>query len=362
VPKDFSVRKEYEKGFSLTDLFFASNSGVKTDRDSLFIDFCKKSLSRKIKLLLSGKFDDNFKSTFNIKNSTSYKLLDMIRGKQFDDSFIQKIEYRPFDRRWIYYNPALISRPAAKVMMHFVDKENIGLILRRTVENTKKWQQVHLSSYISDVNCLSAQTYNFPLYLYSDDNALVPNEQTRKPNLNADIIKQISKKLKLKFVEEKKDNKTTFAPIDVLDYIYAILHSPSYRERYNEFLKIDFPRVPYPENAESFWKLVNYGGKLRRLHLMEDLEPSQDMATYPIAGSNIIENITYKANKVYINDNQYFDNVPTSAWDFYIGGYQPAQKWLKDRKGRVLEYDDIVHYQKIVCALVETERVMNEIG
>ena len=165
-----------------------------------------------------------------------------------------------------------------------------------------------------------------------------------------------------------------FAPIDILDYIYAVLHSPSYREKYKEFLKIDFPRVPYPQDADTFWQLVKLGGEIRQIHLLEAPKVEQYITTYPIAGSNeITRSITAKdigfeltdeANKigrVWINDAQYFDKVPLVAWEFYIGGYQPAQKWLKDRKNRKLEFDDILHYQKIIVALTETERLMREV-
>jgi hypothetical protein len=152
-------------------------------------------------------------------------------------------------------------------------------------------------------------------------------------------------------------------PEQIFDYIYAVLHSPSYRERYKEFLKIDFPRIPYPENAEQFNKLAEFGAKLRRLHLMENVEPQATTANFPIAGTNEIETSVYdeNKNKVFINDVQYFDNVPPEAWDFYIGGYQPAQKWLKDRKGRTLNYDDICYYQRIITVLCETEKIMKEI-
>jgi len=141
------------------------------------------------------------------------------------------------------------------------------------------------------------------------------------------------------------------------------LFSPTYRERYKEFLKIDFPRVPYPENVEQFWKLVELGGELRRLHLMKDVKLQDGMADFNIEGSCIVEKVEKDdtADKVYINDAQYFDNVPLVAWNFYIGGYQPAQKWLKDRKGRELKYEDILHYRKIIKVLVETEEVMREI-
>jgi len=217
------------------------------------------------------------------------------------------------------------------------------------------------------------------------------NEIERIPNLNPEIVKQIAENLGLQFVSEKifvepqfvePQNiaalPKTFAPIDILDYIYAVLHSPSYREKYKEFLKIDFPRVPYPcKDAKycvsTFWQLVKLGGELRQIHLLESSVVENFITEYPIDGNHIVTkphfvpvNLTGFQNllglgRVYINENQYFDKVPEVAWNFYIGGYQPAQKWLKDRKDRKLEFNDILHYQKIIVALTETDRLMKEI-
>ena len=163
-----------------------------------------------------------------------------------------------------------------------------------------------------------------------------------------------------------------FSPLDILDYIYAVLHSPTYREKYKEFLKIDFPRVPYPKDKDTFWQLVKLGGEIRQIHLLESPVVENYITQYPVDGDNFISRKitknspgyvpdTEKHGKVYINDKQYFDNVPLVAWEFFIGGYQPAQKWLKDRKERQLEFDDILHYQKIIVALTETDRLMREI-
>jgi very-short-patch-repair endonuclease len=152
-----------------------------------------------------------------------------------------------------------------------------------------------------------------------------------------------------------------FAPIDILDYIYAVLHSPTYREKYKEFLKIDFPRVPYPKDKDTFWQLVKLGGEIRQIHLLESPIVEEYITQYPEDGDNIVTKPKYQDNKVYINETQYFAYVPLKAWEFYIGDYQPAQKWLKDRKDRKLEFDDILHYQKIIVALNETDRLMKEI-
>jgi predicted helicase len=303
-----------------------------------------------------------------VENSSSYKLLEAIKGKKFDDSFIKQIEYRPFDRKWIYYSPELISRPAYKVMKHFINGKNLGLL---AVRNSRDG---NMSNYFIVDKILIKDTVSsldnctvFPLYLYPDNHGqqIISDETERIPNLNKEIVAAINKGIN-PFVTDK-----TPEPIDILDYIYAVLHSPTYRERYKEFLKIDFPRVPYPENAELFWKLVELGGKLRRLHLLEEIEPKQGMAIYPIDGNNKVKKpqftnkginpLVNSDGRVYINDTQYFDNVPFEAWNFYIGGYQPAQKWLKDRKGRMLNFEDVRHYQKMVWVLRETGEVMGEV-
>ena len=193
--------------------------------------------------------------------------------------------------------------------------------------------------------------------------------KTAYQTLNQDIVQTITDRLGLRSVPERIDNEAnTLAPIDLLDYIYAVLHSPSYRERYKEFLKTDFPRVPYPTDKNLFGKLVKLGGELRALHLMESPELAQLVTGYPASGDNIVSQLQYRITdtknrigKVNINQTQYFEDVPEIAWNFYIGGYQPAQKWLKDRKGRTLDHNDILHYQKIIVVLVETDRIMWEI-
>jgi hypothetical protein len=171
-----------------------------------------------------------------------------------------------------------------------------------------------------------------------------------------------------------KSGKKLAAKARLLDYIYAVLHSPAYREKYKEFLKIDFPRVPYPTNPKTFWQLAELGGELRQIHLLESPKVKEFITSYPIDGNNTVtrkmttkslgweaSNAEKTLGRVWINDTQYFGGVPLTAWEFYIGGYQPAQKWLKDRHGRTLSFDDILHYQKIIVALTETYRLMQEV-
>ena len=188
------------------------------------------------------------------------------------------------------------------------------------------------------------------------------------PNLDQEIVEVIAKGLDSGFTPEKQDDFSSFAPVDILDYIYAVLHSPSYRERYKEFLKTDFPKVPYPSDKELFWKLVKLGSDLRSLHLMEHPVLQQLITGYNVLGSNQVEKVEFESKNpndltgnVHINDTQYFEDVPKTAWDFYIGGYQPAQKWLKDRKGRTLTSDNLMHYQRIIVALKKTADIILEI-
>ncbi|MDI6751700.1 MAG: N-6 DNA methylase [bacterium] len=342
VPKDFSLEEEYGKGLKVGELFPISNSGVKTDRDTLFIDMNKNVLEKRMQKLLPGDFDETFKQEFRVVNSGSYKLTEKIKGKLFDHNYLQPIQYRPFDYQWIYYDATIISRSGYKVFSHYENKSNVGLVLMRTLVGSDLFTMVLLSNAIVDLNFYGFQTYVFPLYLYSEDG-------TRAPNLKKEIINEI----------ENIVGKIT--PEDIFDYIYAVLHSPSYREKYKEFLKIDFPRVPYPKDTESFKRLVAFGAELRSLHLLESPKVNQFITTYPVAGSDVVEKLTYKNGNLFINKDQYFGNLPEKAYNFYIGGYQPAQKWLKDRKGRTLTNADIEHYQKMIVALTETERIMREI-
>ncbi len=250
-------------------------------------------------------------------------------------------------------------------MKHLL-KDNVALNTPK--QAIKGFNHVFIGNSTCDKNYIaSAGQYGagnvFPLYLYPETSSQQTIEQTtaRKPNLKQEIVNQIADKLGLTFTNEKETTVGTFSPIDILDYIYAVLHSPTYREKYKEFLKIDFPRVPYPKDKNTFWELVKLGGEIRQIHLLESPVVENFITQYSIDGDNIVGKIKYQDGKVYINESQYFANVPEVSWNFYIGGYQPAQKWLKDRKGRKLEFDDILHYQKIIVALSETDRLMKEI-
>ncbi|MFC1540539.1 type ISP restriction/modification enzyme [Candidatus Margulisiibacteriota bacterium] len=342
APKEFKSETEYQEGFKIDEFFPVSNSGVKTDRDKLFVDMERSVLANRIKTLLSCEYDEVFKSEFRVKDSSGYKMLDRLKDKVFNDGNIRQIQYRPFDYQWIYYDCDLISRPGYYAVQHILKGDNLALLTSRSFPANQSFDRVLVTKTIPDIHSASDQTYNFPLYKYHKDGS-------RIPNLKEEIVNKI------------EINVGKFAPEGIFDYIYAILHSPKYRKKYEEFLRIDFPRVPYPKGKKSFNALVALGAELRSLHLLKTPKVSKFVTTYPVAGSNVVEKVTYKDSKVFINKEQYFGKVPKILWNFYIGGYQPAQKWLKDRKGRTLANRDIVHYQKIIVSLNETERIMREI-
>ncbi len=337
VPKNFDEEKDYSEGFELTNLMQFKTSGIKTHDDVNLVSDNKVQLEK--------------------------NLIEL--NQHFDNSKVCKYSYRPFDNGYIYYDTKLLGRAREKSIYH-LKNENIGLILvaQPQAANLNYFDCVYITNCFTDTNMFRrGGPSTFPLYLYP----AIVGQQTigqtteRTPNLSTEIVKQIEIKLGLTFTIEKETTKDKFAPIDILDYIYAVLHSPSYREKYKEFLKIDFPRVPYPKDKTTFWNLVKLGAELRQIHLLESPITEKYITKYPITGSNEVDKIKFIDSRVYINETQYFEGVPEVAWEFYIGGYQPAQKWLKDRKGWELSFDDILHYQKIIVALTETDRLMKEI-
>ncbi|MBF0228547.1 MAG: N-6 DNA methylase [Desulfamplus sp.] len=369
VSKDFDLQEIYDKGIRLEELFTSNNVGIVTARDNFTIHNSKIELQKTIEEFLTLD-DETARVRFHLGKDVRDWQVNFAK-KDLQKNYPNKgavvnINYRPFDVRWTFYtgnSKGFHCYPRTEIMKHFI-KGNVGIVYKLG-NSEEQSASAMVTNTIIDFRSWSRPgmqggDYVAPLYLYPDASGQQTIDQAiqRTPNLNLEIIKQISKKLSLAFTPEKETTENTFAPIDILDYVYAVLHSPTYREKYKEFLKIDFPRVPYPENKEIFWQLVKLGGELRTIHLLENPIVEEYITTYPIDGTNIVEKPQYLDGKVYINKEQYFDKMPEIAWNFYIGGYQPAQKWLKDRKGRELSVDDILHYQKIIVALSETYRIM----
>ncbi|MFS4417224.1 type ISP restriction/modification enzyme [Maribacter sp. 2307ULW6-5] len=400
IQKNKEGLKEYNNGFKIDELFPLNVTGVVTARDSVVVDFNAQSLIDRIQRFTSREFSDSetrswlFPKKKNGKylagDSRGWKLVEAREkiANNHHQEFIKNYDYRPFDTRKIYYSSDMVDWGREKYMYNIITGVNLNLITARQSTDVN-WSLVQITENMIDNRyhfSYKGIPSQFPLYVYavSDGQQTIDQSTERKPNLKAEIVNKIAEKLGLAFTNEplvsaQGSPKTTFAPIDLLDYIYAVLHSPTYREKYKEFLKIDFPRVPYPKDQATFWQLVKLGGEIRQIHLLESPKVEQYITQYPVDGDNIITRKMSKTSpgyvpsvtssavekpqmgRVYINDTQYFDNVPLVAWEFYIGGYQPAQKWLKDRKDRKLEFDDILHYQKVLVALSETDRLMKEI-
>ena len=306
VPKNFGLMDEYEKGVSISSLFSLGSMGITTGHDKEMVSL------------------QSFKSDYNFQYS-----------------------YRPFDIRWINYDVKQITRARANVMNN-LKKPNIALCLIKVNSSSDGLFKVLMSAGLTDKTILSSKDNAnvFPLYLYTKEFG----EEKKNPNL---------KKEEWQKFNDAVGKETT--PEEILAYIYAVLHSLSYRERYKEFLKVDFPRIPLPKTAKEFNRLTAIGQQLIDLHLMNNAQSWKCTTTFPEVGSQQVDFQEWKDGQVWINDKQYFGNVPESVWEFYIGGYQPAQKWLKDRKGRTLSFDEIKHYLHIIHALEETERLMKEI-
>jgi len=328
LEKDFSFENVYMQGFKIDFLFKLNCIGIATGNDSELVSITPNTIAEKYKV-----------------SPHSYS-------------------YRPFDIRYTVFDNKILQRARFNVMKN-MSQENIALQVT-SINRQLSLGYIFISQTITDRHLLDSASDSmntFPLYIYLESTDLMNFDHSppRRPNLNKEILKQIADNFGLVFTNEKENKAGSFAPIDILDYVYAVLHSPIYRERYKDFLKIDFPRIPYPKNVETFWKLINLGAELRQIHLLESPMVNNLITTYPINGNNKVIKANFESSKIWINETQYFDNVPQIAWEFYIGGYQPTQKWLKDRKGSELNFEDIIHYQKIIVALVETDRLMKKI-
>ena len=350
VPKDFSLKNDYDNGFKIDELMKINAIGMKSQNDNASISF-SKSESEILMMDFKNLTEAEIVQKYKFHNSRDWQIALAQDDVKNNPVIANNISYRPFDSRTIIYTgktKGIVGYPRFNVMRHLL-QENIALNTIRI--NRDYLFAIFVTNTITDKTLLSSKddVNVFPLFLYPTENEAKLGER-RKPNLDETIWRKI---------DECVGNKTT--PEQVFDYIYGVLHTPSYREHYKEFLKIDFPRIPYPQNAEEFNRIAAIGEKLRKLHLMQEI-PQPLTVSFNISGDNIVTEVRFENGNVFINKTQCFENVPELAWNFYIGGYQPAQKWLKDRKNRTLTYDDIEHYRKIIAVLIETHNLMQKLG
>lgn len=349
---------EYGKGFSITDLFPNNSVGVVTTKDNFLVCDDEKTIKQRIQDLISLS-EEELSHKYKLKNTRDWSVSRAKKdiGTVFDESNIIAYDYRPFDTKLLYYTGntnGLVAWPRGHLMRNFLLGDNIALLSCRQCVNSD-WSLVSVSENVVDDCRLSNKTkergYVFPLYTYSDkleEGGTLGIEKI--PNFNGKIYGRICEGIG----REPQ-------PEEVFGYIYAVLHSPRYRKRYAELLKEDFPRVPYPTDNALFGKLAELGRRLIDLHLMRGADKWQCGAGFPETGSNEVETVEYSEGRVMINASQFFAPVSEEVWNLHIGGYQPAQKWLKDRRGRKLSYPDCIHYERIIHALSGTACIMREI-
>ncbi len=366
VPKDFSIQEEYKGGFKVDELMIVCNSGIQTKRDDFVYQFSQQGIEHIVKSLQVLDIEESREKLSIGDDGIAWKVEWAKQDVSNNIGKYSRVLYRPFDLRWTYYtgkSSGLMARPRMPESANML-KENVALLAVRNTRRDKS-NNYFVANTLVDKDGISSfdNCRFFPLYIYKEN----MGKEERIVNFNNGLYDKIAQGLNYLpcyddnlLVDPTSEYNGVLYPQDLFDYIYAVLHSPSYRERYKEFLKIDFPRIPYPTDWEKFRDLVEKGEELRLLHLMEDI-PSKTGVTIPVQGSLQIDCYRWQDNRVYINAEQYFDSVPESAWQFFIGGYQPAQKWLKDRKGMTLSFEDVIHYGRIIYVLQQTERIMQEI-
>ena len=400
-PFDDAGTDSYSGWLAINDVMAVNVTGIVTARDRFVIDFDQEALRSRI-VELGSKFlsDDAIREKyFARKRSKKYPPGDtrgwklpvarrkIRKDKKWDERY-SPLLYRPFDVRNIYYVPWMVDWPRTEAMPHMLAGENVALMACRQTVGTG-WKHVLATRLIADDSMVSNRTrergYLFPLYLYpvvsSGSTSLfrrwAEGKDGRTPNLDSGFVEQIATATEFRFVSDGCGNlRTTFGPEDIFGWIYAVLHSPTYRDRYEAKLQLDFPRLPVPGSSELFRELVKAGHELLALHLLDSLELDQLITNYVGPKNPEVVHVGWSYDTVWLDAGKTiarkghramnagivgFQGVPQEVWDFQIGGYQVCHKWLKDRRGRTLHEEDIVHYQKIVVALHETIRVMAEI-
>lgn len=353
VPKDYNQKDEYDRGFGIVELCPTNNVGALSFNDVLNISASEAEQKHKIEDLLALPENEWRIRYSRKKDSRDWQYERAKRDAADSEGNYTKILYRPFDIQYTYYTgktKGLYAYPRTSLLKH-LKNENIALIVGRQgqVCGEDVWNLAYIATGLVDLNVFYRGGGNvFPLYLYEENFGKVE----KRPNFNSEVYDKIAAAVKRKP-----------SPEEVFDYIYAVLHTPEYRSKYREFLKVDFPRIPYPKSAATFDKLVAFGGELRNAHLLKDKHSQfEKVAAFAVEGENVVEGVLFEDGRVFINSTQYFDKVPEDIFNFSIGGYQPAQKWLKDRKGRALANDDCDHYQSIILALIKTRDVMAELS
>jgi len=359
IPKDFTSQSEYEKFWKITKIFKKWSSGVKTHRDHFVVGFVKEEILQRLRVFTGNLTDELVKEGLKLKDTRDWKLREAREKAKGEDpeNKIYSYAYRPFDDRKICYELCLIDRGCDRwdLMKNFLF-ENLAVVTSRKYPSTKNFGAI-VSNHIGDIHFAADQSYFFPLYLYpyEPEGQLFDNEvhkADRIPNFTSEFLQTIKGSLGLEPTPE-----------EIFYYIYAVLYSPTYRKRYEEFLKIDFPGVPLPSNVEVFKELSNLGKELVDLHLFKTPALDETEIGFPKDGSNMMAKVFYDEGnqRVFVNKEQYFEGISKEVWDYRIGAYRVMEKYLKDRKGRKLSLDEINHYMKMAKAIRLTIELQGKI-
>ncbi len=362
VPMNADSVAEYESAWKINKVMPVNSVGLYSARDEFAIHWERDNVEKTLKKFIALE-EEEARIKYDLgDDSSEWKVIFAqkdVRSSQLDISRIYPIFYRPFDTRFTYYtgtSRGLICRPRPEVMSHMLAGDNLAICFMRN-SREQVVSNFLVAQGLVDKTVLSSadNAYLAPLYIYPD----TQNNQgslfvEKSPNFSSEFLGAIREKLG--YIP---------TPEAIFYYIYAIFHSPTYRQRYAEFLKIDFPRVPLTSNDQLFKDLGAKGQALVDLHLMKSKKLNKLITKMSGDGDNAVTEVTYKAaeQRVYINKTRYFEGIAPEVWEFKIGGYQVLDKWLKDRKKakRTLSFDDVLHYQKVVVALKETMQLMVEI-
>lgn len=373
VPRDEALMEEYEKAWPIPAIFSPNGDpapGIVTTHDQFAISWTPEEAADKVERLLATQSEEEARGFWRLCKQDQWQYERAMR-ELADGSWRERVEpilYRPFDTRTTVFDRNVAVHRRERVMRHMQAGLNLGLSTTRSTEIAEGWEHAFVSRALIQHHTVSLKEINylFPLYLYSIE---TPTDvgAARKANLDMDFVEGLQITLGLDFVGDGAgDLSATFGPEDVFHYIYAVLHSPEYRRRYADFLKSDFPRIPLTVDRTLFAALAGLGQRLAALHLME--AEGANMPAFPQTGGNRVDKVRYappssagEPGRVWINRDQYFEGVESDTWAFAIGGYRPAEKWLKDRKDRILSFNDITHYRRICAALAETPSTMRQI-
>lgn len=376
-PQDTTHLEQYDKGWSVKDIFMKNALGVFTHRDYFLVDASESNLRERIKKFSKAEDVRRAVEWFGLKDTRDWKIKKALEQIQNEDIDIQKYAFRPFDDRFVCYNQCLYDRGTSRfnIMKDFIPpSQNLALVSVRNCQGVAYWEHTFVTDKIADAHLIPTGAYVFPLYRYDDNKkddtqTKILDENGKKANF--------TKEFKAFILQHFANYETNIQSI--FNYIYAILHAPTYREKYIEFLKMDFPKIPFTEDFVLFEQVADLGGALIEAHLLqtgtwEDLPVGEPMelhhntveevrykAPQPLKGEKEMEsNANLASGRLYYNEKQYFDNVTPNVWQFKVGGYQVLDKYLKDRKGQDI-FNELPHIQRIIQSLAYTVDKMQEI-